>query len=156
MFRVSTAGGSSHTTVTVDGQLIGDYVDVVEKCCDQALSAGRPVHVFLRDVSMVDQAARAMTEQARAVKDITGASDNVAQQIKLITTANLRHSELAEQVLTGLRMVRTVADTNTTDAGLMHAEEASGAAPRRVAQATPSAIPAAAAPRRRAAKGRSA
>ena len=60
MFRVSTAGGSSYTTVTIDGQLVGDYVDLVEKCCDQALSIGMPVHVFLRDVSMVDQAARAM------------------------------------------------------------------------------------------------
>ena len=60
MFRVSTAAGLSHTTVTIDGQLVGDCVDIVEKCCDQALSAGTAVLLFLRDVSILDLSARAM------------------------------------------------------------------------------------------------
>ena len=74
MFRISTAAGSSHTTVTIDGQLIGDCVEFVEKCCEQALSGGMPVRVFLRDVSMVDQAARAMLGRlcARGVRLLGG------------------------------------------------------------------------------------
>jgi hypothetical protein len=60
MFRVSRAEEPSRTIVTIDGQLSGDYIAVVETCCDQAISAGKTVHLFLRDVSTVDQAGRAL------------------------------------------------------------------------------------------------
>jgi ABC-type transporter Mla MlaB component len=60
MFRVSRAEEPSRTIVTIDGQLSGDYIAVVETCCDQAISAGKAVHLFLRDVSTVDQAGRAL------------------------------------------------------------------------------------------------
>jgi ABC-type transporter Mla MlaB component len=60
MFRVSKAEEPSRTIITIDGQLSGDYIAVVETCCDQAISAGKAVHLFLRDVSMVDQAGRAL------------------------------------------------------------------------------------------------
>jgi hypothetical protein len=46
--------------VTVDGQLLGDSVEVVETCCEQALAMGMPVHLFLRDVSTVDRAGGAL------------------------------------------------------------------------------------------------
>jgi ABC-type transporter Mla MlaB component len=60
MFRVSKAEERSRTIVTIDGQLSGDYIAVVETCCNQALSTGKPVHLFLRDVSTIDQAGRAL------------------------------------------------------------------------------------------------
>lgn len=60
MFRVSKAEERSHTIVTVDGQLSSDYIEVVETCCDQAISTGKAVHFFLRDVTTVDQAGRAL------------------------------------------------------------------------------------------------
>jgi len=60
VFRISRADEAFRTIVTVDGQLLGDSVVVVEKCCDQALAAGRVVHLFLRDVSTVDRAGRAL------------------------------------------------------------------------------------------------
>lgn len=60
MFRVSKAEERSRTIVTIDGQLSGDYITVVETCCDQAISTGKPVHLFLRDVSTIDQAGRAL------------------------------------------------------------------------------------------------
>jgi ABC-type transporter Mla MlaB component len=60
MFRVSKAEESSRTIFTIDGQLSGDSIEVVETFCDQAKSRGKPVHLFLRDVSMVDQAGRAL------------------------------------------------------------------------------------------------
>ena len=46
--------------VTIDGQLSADYIGVVETCCDQAISTGKPVKLFLHDVSTVDQACRAL------------------------------------------------------------------------------------------------
>jgi ABC-type transporter Mla MlaB component len=60
MLRVSKAEEPSSTVVTVDGQLSGDSIAVVETCCDQAISTGKAVHLFLRDVSTVDQAGRAL------------------------------------------------------------------------------------------------
>jgi ABC-type transporter Mla MlaB component len=60
MFRVSKAEEPLRMIVTIDGQLSGDSIAVVETCCDQAISTGKPVHLFLRDVSTVDQAGRAL------------------------------------------------------------------------------------------------
>ena len=60
MFRVSRAEEPSHTIVTIDGQLSSDTIEVVESCCDQALSTGKAVRLFLRDVSSVDRAGRAL------------------------------------------------------------------------------------------------
>jgi ABC-type transporter Mla MlaB component len=60
MFRISKAEEQSSMTVTIDGQLSGDYIGVVETCCDQAISTGKPVKLFLHDVSTVDQAGRAL------------------------------------------------------------------------------------------------
>lgn len=66
MFRVSKAEERSRTIVTVDGQLSGDYIEVVETCCDQAISTGKPVDLFLRDVSTIDQAGRALLRRLAA------------------------------------------------------------------------------------------
>jgi hypothetical protein len=60
MFLVSKAEEPSLTIITVDGQLAGDSIAVVETCCDLAISAGKAVQLFLRDVPMVDQAGRAL------------------------------------------------------------------------------------------------
>jgi hypothetical protein len=60
VLRVCKAEEASRIVVTLDGRLLCDYVEVVETCCDQAVSTGKPVHVFLRDVSAVDPAGLAM------------------------------------------------------------------------------------------------
>lgn len=58
MFRISKAEEPSRTVVTIDGQLSGDSIAVVETCCDQAISIGKAVHLYLHDVSTVDRACR--------------------------------------------------------------------------------------------------
>ncbi len=58
MIRVTKTEERSHTTVTIDGQLSADAIGLVENCCSQAGSSGRPVQLFLRDVTTVDQAGR--------------------------------------------------------------------------------------------------
>ncbi len=56
MIRVTKTEQRTRTFVTIDGQLSGESVDVVETCCSQAEAGGKPVHLFLRDVTTVDQA----------------------------------------------------------------------------------------------------
>jgi hypothetical protein len=60
VFRVSKADERSHTLITFDGQLSSESIEIVETFCQQAMSTGKPVHLFLRDVSAVDQAGRAL------------------------------------------------------------------------------------------------
>lgn len=52
--------------LTVDGQLSGDSIDVVETCCAQARSCGKAVQVFLRDVTGVDQSGRMLLTRLAA------------------------------------------------------------------------------------------
>jgi hypothetical protein len=56
MIRVTKAEERSKTIVTIDGQLSGDSIGIVETCCYQAQSDGKPVELFLRDITSVDQA----------------------------------------------------------------------------------------------------
>jgi ABC-type transporter Mla MlaB component len=60
VFRVSSTDEPSRTTITIDGQLSGESIRAVEICCDQAISKGKPVQFFLRDVSAVDQCGHAL------------------------------------------------------------------------------------------------
>jgi hypothetical protein len=58
MFRVSQTKDRFGTVVNIDGQLVGDSVQLVEDCCSQVLASGAPVALFLRDVSAIDEAGR--------------------------------------------------------------------------------------------------
>lgn len=54
MIRVTKTEEESRTIITVDGQLSGDFIGAVETCCNQAEANGKPVQLFLRDVTAVD------------------------------------------------------------------------------------------------------
>jgi hypothetical protein len=58
MIRIWTTNESGVITVIVEGQLVGEYVDAVDTSVVQAMGAGKPVHLFLRDVSHIDEGAR--------------------------------------------------------------------------------------------------
>ena len=60
MIRILTADEPNAITITVDGQLVDDCIDTVETCSYQAMSQGRPVHLFLRDVSHIDEHGRSL------------------------------------------------------------------------------------------------
>ena len=60
MIRIMTADGPTCTTITLDGQLSADSIEAVETCCNQAKSQGKPVCLFLRDVSVLGQEGRAL------------------------------------------------------------------------------------------------
>ena len=58
MIRILTTNEPSAVTITIDGQLMGDYVDAVETSVNEAIKERRPVHLFLRDVSPIDEHGR--------------------------------------------------------------------------------------------------
>ncbi len=66
MIRVTKTEEHSHTIVTIDGQLGSDSIALVETCCNQAKSNGKPVRLFLRDVSMVDHAGQMLLSRLAA------------------------------------------------------------------------------------------
>jgi hypothetical protein len=62
LIRVTKSRERGRTTFTIDGQLSGAYIHVVEISCNQALSQsqGRAITVFLRDVLTIDESGRAL------------------------------------------------------------------------------------------------
>ena len=60
MIRIMTATEPKAFTITVDGRLAGEYVEVLDTSVNQAIVHGRPVHLFLRDVSSIDESGRAL------------------------------------------------------------------------------------------------
>jgi hypothetical protein len=66
MLRVSKREERSRTTVIVDGQLSKDYVEVVETSCNEAISTGKIVQLFLRHVSTVDDSGRVLLSRLAA------------------------------------------------------------------------------------------
>jgi hypothetical protein len=58
MIRITTAHEQAQTIIAIDGQLLSDYVDAVEACCAQAIAKGKPVQLFLRNVSQIDPCGR--------------------------------------------------------------------------------------------------
>ena len=66
MIRVMKTEERSRTIVTIDGQLSGDSIAVVETCCSEAEANRKPVYLFLRDVSTVDQAGTILLRRLAA------------------------------------------------------------------------------------------
>ena len=55
MIRVLTDDEPELTKITVDGQLSGEYIEVVESTCDEARSKGKPICLVLRDVPVIGE-----------------------------------------------------------------------------------------------------
>jgi hypothetical protein len=66
MIRVIRTEERLRTVITVDGQLSGDAIAVVESCCIQAEPNGKPVQLYLRDVTTVDQTGRMLLSRLAA------------------------------------------------------------------------------------------
>jgi hypothetical protein len=61
-----TADGPGSTTITADGTLCEESIETVQTCCIEALSKGKPVQLYLRDVSAVDERGRTMLRHLAA------------------------------------------------------------------------------------------
>jgi len=66
MIRVTKTEERSRIVVTIDGQLSGECVPVIETCCSQAEAKRKPIYVFLRDVTTVDQAGTMLLRRLAA------------------------------------------------------------------------------------------
>lgn len=66
MFRLSREETRRRSVLTVDGQLSGEGLDLIERCCDEEMAQGRPVDLCLRDVTALDPAGRALLSRLAA------------------------------------------------------------------------------------------
>lgn len=66
MIRVTKTEEQSLTIVTIDGQLSGNSIAIVENCCKESKSNGKPVQLFLRDISTVDQEGQMLLSRLAA------------------------------------------------------------------------------------------
>ena len=66
MIRIMTIAKPHRTTVTVDGAVAGEYVEAIDTCVKQAIAKGRPVRLFLRDVSSIDESGRGLLARLAA------------------------------------------------------------------------------------------
>ena len=66
MIRILTVTKPRGTTVTVDGKMAGEYVEAIDTCVKQAIGRGRPVHLFLRDVSSIDESGKGLLARLAA------------------------------------------------------------------------------------------
>ena len=64
MIRIQTAQGSN--TITIDGQLVADYVAEVEASIRESMEQYKAVHLFLRNVSHIDEAGHALLSRLAA------------------------------------------------------------------------------------------
>ena len=60
MIRIMTADEPTHREIIVDGKLSGEGAELVETLCNEAIGNGKPVQLFLRDVSVIDESGRAL------------------------------------------------------------------------------------------------
>ena len=67
MIRIQTANNPGGITVAIDGQLVGDYVKEVEASIRKAASEQRKnVHLFLRDISHIDETGHSLLSRLAA------------------------------------------------------------------------------------------
>ncbi len=60
MVRLTTTTRRNGITIIVEGQVLREYVGAIDTVVKQACIRGRPVHLFLRDVSSIDESGRAL------------------------------------------------------------------------------------------------
>ncbi len=66
MIRITTADEPTSITITVDGKLTRPYTGPVESCCTEATTKGKPVRLFLREVSAIDECGCALLRHLAA------------------------------------------------------------------------------------------
>ena len=65
MIRIQTAN-TRGITIAIDGQLVGEYVEEVETSMRKAIEQDKDVHLFLRDVSHIDEAGHSLLSRLAA------------------------------------------------------------------------------------------
>jgi ABC-type transporter Mla MlaB component len=66
MIRIQTNHDRECATITIDGHLIGEYVAEVEESIRKSLKQYNDVHLFLRNVSHIDETGHALLSRLAA------------------------------------------------------------------------------------------
>lgn len=66
MIRIQAANNPGGITIVIDGQLIGEYIAEVEASIRQSLEQYKDVHLFLRNVSHIDETGHALLSRLAA------------------------------------------------------------------------------------------
>ncbi len=66
MIRIQAASNPGSITITIDGQLIGEYVAEVETPIRESMEQYKDVHLFLRNVSHIDEMGHALLSRLAA------------------------------------------------------------------------------------------
>lgn len=66
MIRIQTANNPGGITIAIDGQLAGEYVEEVETSIRKAIEQHKDVHLFLRDVSHIDESGHSLLSRLAA------------------------------------------------------------------------------------------
>ena len=87
MIRIQAADNRGGITIAIDGQLIGEYVAEVEDSIRKSMEQYNDVHLFLRNVSHIDEMGHALLSRlaAQGVKlSATGLySSHVVAEVQL-------------------------------------------------------------------------
>ena len=66
MIRIQTANHPGGIRIAIDGQLVGEYVEEVETSIRKAIEQHKDVHLFLRDVSHIDETGHSLLSRLAA------------------------------------------------------------------------------------------
>ena len=66
MIRIQIAHNPGGIAIAIDGQLAGEYVEEVEASVRRAAEPHKDMHLFLRDVSHIDETGRALLSRLAA------------------------------------------------------------------------------------------
>ncbi len=66
MIRIHTVNHPDGIKITIDGQLAGEYVEEVEASLRKAIDQHKHVHLFLRDVSHIDETGHSLLSRSAA------------------------------------------------------------------------------------------
>jgi FixJ family two-component response regulator len=65
VFRLDKEFREQRTRLTVSGEISSACIDVLEACCEQAISGSKAVHLVL-DVTTIDESGRALLRRLAA------------------------------------------------------------------------------------------
>jgi hypothetical protein len=66
MIRILTANKPGAVTITIDGRLVGEYIEEIEASVRSVIEPGKKVHLFLRDVFDIDDTGRSLLSRLAA------------------------------------------------------------------------------------------
>jgi ABC-type transporter Mla MlaB component len=87
MIRIQAAYETGSVTIAIDGQLVAEYVAEVEASIRESMEQYKDVHLFLRNVSHIDEMGHALLSRLAAQRVELSAvglySSHVITQIQL-------------------------------------------------------------------------